>query len=643
MITNIYPQLDGGRYPIKTEVDREFYVYCEVSKSSSKSSPLLKYRQLSPTTSQWKTKKMKKITATKYEGVIKFNKLGIYEYKVDNSFTQQIFVEPIEARFSAWYEMFHRSQGKVPGKSATFADMEERLSDIKNMGFDVIYLPPVHPIGITKRKGPNNSVIAGPNDPGSPWAIGNQAGGHKAINPELGTIDEFDSFVKKAEEMGFKIALDIAFNCSPDHPYVREHPEWFYKRADGSIAYAENPPKKYEDIYPLNFYPENREELWNEIKSIFLYWISHNIKIFRIDNPHTKPSEFWEWLIRELKKEYPDVILLSEAFTYYEKLEELAKIGFTQSYTYFTWRNNKNEVLEYFTKLTSPPLKYFLRGNLFTNTPDICPPIIQKGGRAAFKMRIALASTLSSSYGMYNGYELCEANAFEGTEIYRNSEKYEYKVWDWNRAGNIKDYISILNNIRKTNPALRYYDNLKFCNSTSDNVIAYIKVSQDRKNRILVVINLNVYGTEDSRVTLPLEDIGIVSGSDYQIVELITNHRYWLRNDDIYVRLNPQYEPCYIFRIEQAKKKIEPLPEDNQSMIQSTKDIETFFRLREIVTTRNDVYTRRELAEFYKNNIVPKVYIGQTYDEVYTESINKISQSRGYSSIINAYITAPGH
>ena len=360
----------------------------------------------------------------------------------------EVKVDRVRARFAAWYEFFPRSQGKVPGECSTFKACEERLPEIKAMGFDVVYLPPIHPIGITKRKGPNNTLTAGPNDPGSPYAIGSDEGGHKAVEPKLGTLDDFDTFVQKCHEMGMEVALDFAINCSPDHPYVKEHPDWFFKRPDGTIKYAENPPKKYQDIYPLNFHCASREALWQEMKSIIAFWVQHGVRIFRVDNPHTKPVAFWEWMIGEIQNDYPDVQFLAEAFTHPKMMRVLAKAGFTQSYTYFTWRNFKWDLTEYMEELTQGPMRDYFRGNLFVNTPDILPTILQEGGRPAFEMRFVLAATLSSVYGLYSGYELCENAALPGKEEYLNSEKFECKVWDWNRPGNIKPLITKLNRIQ---------------------------------------------------------------------------------------------------------------------------------------------------------------------------------------------------
>jgi starch synthase (maltosyl-transferring) len=460
-----------------------------------------------------------------------------------------VVVDRLRARYGAWYEMFPRSQGTVTGRSATFAECEARLPAIQAMGFDVLYLPPIHPIGRTNRKGPNNSLQAGPDDPGSPYAIGNESGGHDAIEPSLGTLADFDRFVEATHRHGMEIALDFAINCSPDHPYVTEHPEWFYHRPDGTIKYAENPPKKYEDIYPLNFYCDDWRNLWQEMKRIIRFWIGHGVKIFRVDNPHTKPVAFWEWLIREIQAESPDVIFLSEAFTRPKMMRVLAKAGFTQSYTYFTWRNFKAELTEYLLELTRSEMKEYFRANFFTNTPDILPEILQQGGRPAFKFRLALAATLSPSYGIYSGYELCENRALTGTEEYLHSEKYEFKVWDWDRPGAITDYVARINHIRRTHPALHEYENLSFYESDNEHVIFYGKATLDRRNAILVAINLNPFQTQIANLRIPLGDLGIGSDDTYQLHELITDHRDLVKGDHYLIRLNPQQEPAAIFAV----------------------------------------------------------------------------------------------
>lgn len=462
----------------------------------------------------------------------------------------EVQVDRERARFAAWYEMFPRSQGADPSRGSTFREAEARLPDIAGMGFDVVYMPPIHPIGRTKRKGPNNTLVAGPNDPGSPYAIGNEQGGHKAVEPSLGTLDDFGHFAAACREHGMEVALDFAINCSPDHPYVKDHPEWFYHRPDGTIKYAENPPKKYEDIYPLNFHCEDWKNLWLEMRSIVEFWIGHGVKIFRVDNPHTKPVIFWEWLIGCIQREHPDVIFLSEAFTRPKMMRMLAKAGFTQSYTYFTWRNFKWELEEYFEELTQGPMREYFRGNLFANTPDILTPILQEGGRPAFRMRAVLACTLSPLYGIYSGFELCENEAIPGREEYLHSEKYQFKVRDWNAPGNIKDYIRRLNRIRRENPALHEYDNLRFHESENENILFYGKVTRNPDNIILVAVNLDPFQMHHSYIYVPLEDLGMGEEESYEVVDLITDQTYLWKGAKNYIELDPHREGAHIFRIQ---------------------------------------------------------------------------------------------
>ena len=467
----------------------------------------------------------------------------------------EVIVDRVRARFAAWYEMFPRSQGKIPGRHGSFKDCSDRLPDIAAMGFDVIYLPPIHPVGRSFRKGRNNTLTPGPDDPGSPWAIGNEQGGHKAVDPALGALDDFRAFVRAARAAGIEIALDYALQCSPDHPYVRDHPEWFYARPDGTIKYAENPPKKYQDIYPLNFYCRDREALWEELKSILLFWIEQGVRTFRVDNPHTKPIPFWAWVIGEIQAVYPDVIFLSEAFTRSKVMKALAKVGFTQSYTYFTWRNFKQELSDYFTELTQTEMVEYFRGNLFTNTPDILPPILQQGGPSAFKMRLALAATLSSVYGICSGYELCENAAIPGTEEYLDSEKYEIRVRDWDAPGNIVAYVARINRIRRENPALQEYGNLRFYESDDDNVIWYGKRSADGANTVLVAVNMDPFEAHAARLRLPLEALGIGAEERFQAHELIADERHLWRGPEQTIRLDPRVEPAAVFRIEQFPHK----------------------------------------------------------------------------------------
>jgi starch synthase (maltosyl-transferring) len=471
----------------------------------------------------------------------------------------EIIVDRVRARYAAWYEIFPRSQGRVPGKSGTFGDCIARLPEIKEMGFDVVYLTPIHPIGVTKRKGPNNSLTASPGDPGSPYAIGNATGGHMNVEPGLGAIEDFRQFERACRDIGMELAMDFAINCSPDHPYVLQHPDWFFKRPDGSIKYAENPPKKYEDIYPLNFYaPDGAwKSLWVEMRDIIMFWVQQGVKIFRVDNPHTKPVPFWRWLIEDIHRAHPDVIFLAEAFTRPPMMRALAKAGFTQSYTYFTWRNFKGELTEYFTELTQSHSNEYMRGNLFANTPDILPKMLQEDGRAAFKMRLVLAATLSSVYGIYSGFELCENSALDGKEEYLNSEKYEFVVWDWDRPGNIKDFIASINKIRRENPALHLYKNLRFYHADDENVLFYGKATADGKNIVLVAVNLDPFGTHDSILHIPIEDFGIKPDENYELHNLITGQRSLMTGDRFHVSLNPDIEPAYLFRLERWGEKEE--------------------------------------------------------------------------------------
>ncbi len=466
----------------------------------------------------------------------------------------EVVVDRPLAQCAAWYEMFPRSQATVAGRHATFQDCIARLPDIAAMGFDVIYLPPIHPVGRSFRKGRNNSLVAGPDDPGSPWAIGNERGGHKAVEPALGTLHDFRELVGAARAAGLEIALDYALQCSPDHPYVHEHPEWFHHRPDGTIKYAENPPKKYQDIYPLNFYCRDREALWEELRSIVLFWIEQGVRIFRVDNPHTKPMPFWAWLIREVQTLYPDVIFLSEAFTRPKLMQALAKVGFTQSYTYFTWRNFKGELAAYLTELTATEMAEYFRGNLFTNTPDILPPILQDGGRPAFKLRLALAATLSSLYGIYSGYELCEGAAVPGTEEYLDSEKYEIRVRDWDAPGHIKAYIARINRIRRENPALQEYRNLEFYECDDDNILFYGKRSADGQNTVWVAVNLDPFQAREARLDLPMRELGVTSEDRLQVHELITDQRQLWRGPAHTIRLDPE-EPAAILRVAPFARK----------------------------------------------------------------------------------------
>ncbi len=461
----------------------------------------------------------------------------------------RVVVDRSAALFGAWYEFFPRSAEGRSDHGSTFRDCLARVDDAKAMGFDVIYFPPIHPIGHTNRKGRNNSVTCEPGDPGVPWAIGAEAGGHKAVEPSLGTLADFDWLQKEVRKRGMEIALDFAINCSPDHPYVKEHPDWFYKRPNGTIKYAENPPKKYEDIYPLNFACEDWRELWAEMKSIVLFWAEHGVRIFRVDNPHTKPVAFWEYLITGVRKKYPDTIFLSEAFTRPKMMKALTKAGFNQSYTYFTWRNSKHELIEYFTELTQTEMSEYFRPNLWPNTPDILPFVLQEGGRPAFMIRVLLAATLSPLYGIYSGYELCENEALPGREEYFDSEKYQFKQRDWNAPGNIKDWIARLNKIRRQNRALQLYTNLRFYHAENDAILFYGKMTAARDSIILVVVNLDPHRKQHSFVEVPIEQFGQMQGDAYQVQDLLGDATYTWRGRRNYVELNPEIQPAHIFLV----------------------------------------------------------------------------------------------
>jgi starch synthase (maltosyl-transferring) len=461
----------------------------------------------------------------------------------------ELYVDREAARFAAWYEMFPRSQGTVPGKGASFEDCIRRLPEIEALGFDVLYLVPIHPIGRVHRKGRNNDPVAAPDDPGSPYAIGATEGGHRAIHPELGTIEDFRRLVAAAHRHGLELALDFAIQCAPDHPWVKQHPEWFEFRPDGTIKYAENPPKKYQDIVNVNFYGPHRGALWNELRDVVLFWIAEGVKIFRVDNPHTKPVPFWEWLIREVQSRHPDAIFLAEAFTRPKMLKVLAKAGFTQSYSYFTWRNFKQEFIDYMTELTQSECREYLRPNFFTNTPDILPPILQRGGRPAFQMRLVLAATLSSVYGIYNGFELCEAAALPDSEEYADSEKYQYKVWDWDRPGNIKDDIRRVNAARRDNPALQEFINLRFHHADSDAVLFYGKMTADRANMIFVAVNLDPFEAHEATLDFPLGDMAIGEDDAFEVEDLLAGERHLWRGARQRIRLDPERNPAAILRV----------------------------------------------------------------------------------------------
>jgi starch synthase (maltosyl-transferring) len=462
-----------------------------------------------------------------------------------------VVVDRQKARFSAWYEMFPRSCASNPGQHGSFKDCEARLPSIAAMGFDVLYLPPIHPIGSTHRKGRNNVTVAGAEDPGSPWGIGAPEGGHKAIHPQLGTLEDFRRFVAQARQYNIEVALDMAFQCSPDHPYVRQHPEWFRRRPDGTVQYAENPPKQYQDIYPLEFESDYWQELWEELKSVVLFWAEQGVRIFRVDNPHTKPFRFWEWLIHEVKQAYPEAIFLAEAFTRPKVMYNLAKRGFTQSYTYFAWRNTREELVEYFTTLTQTAIREFFRPNLWPNTPDILTEYLQLGGRPAFMARLVLAATLGASYGIYGpAFELCDNLPREpGSEEYLNSEKYEIKQWAIDRADSLRGFIARINRIRGENPALQRDWNLHFHSVTNEQLICYSKHTENHSDVILVVVNLDPHHTQSGWVELSTAVLDLPADGHYQVHDLLSDSRYLWHGPRNFVELDPGVVPAHIFRL----------------------------------------------------------------------------------------------
>lgn len=464
------------------------------------------------------------------------------------------WVDRREAAFAAWYEFFPRSAEGKPDSGSTFRECLGRIDDAKAMGFDVIYFPPVHPIGETNRKGPNNTLNAAPGDPGVPYAIGNfrqgvNGGGHKDVAPELGTLEDFDWLVKQIHDRGMEIALDFAINCSPDHPYVSAHPDWFFKRPDGSIKYAENPPKKYEDVYPLNFHCEDWRSLWEELRDVLLFWAKRGVRVFRVDNPHTKPVAFWEWVITEVLAQFPDVIFLSEAFTRPKMMQVLAKVGFTQSYTYFTWRDTKKDLTEYLTELTQTEMADYFRANFFTNTPDILPEFLQKGGRPAFLIRSVLAATLSPVYGIYSGFELCENTPIPGKEEYFESEKYQFKGRDWDADGNIKPWITALNHARIENRALQENRNLLFHKAENDQILFYSKITKGRDNIILVAVSLDPFAPQSAWLDVPVELFGWSDGESYEVHDLLSGGRFLWTGRRNYVALDPQIRPAHVFKV----------------------------------------------------------------------------------------------
>ncbi len=462
----------------------------------------------------------------------------------------KVIVEHVKANFSAWYELFPRS-ASLDGMHGVFKDVTRLLPRVAAMGFDVLYLPPIHPIGRVNRKGKNNNVKAEAGEPGSPWAIGSDQGGHKSILPELGNIDDYKRLIAEAKKYNIDIALDIAFQCAPDHPYVKSHPDWFKQRPDGSVQYAENPPKKYQDIYPFNFETENWKALWNELKSVITFWIDQGVTIFRVDNPHTKPIEFWEWVIHEVNREYTDITFLAEAFTRPKIMASLGKIGFTQSYTYFTWRVTKQELIEYMNELVFSDSRNYFRPNFWPNTPDILPFHLQHQGENIFIIRLALAATLSSNYGIYGPpYELYENVPVAGKEEYFNSEKYEVKHYDWKKTNRMTDIISMINTARKNHKALQSTWNIQFCSIENPNLLAYIKATDDLSSIILIVVNLDSNARQSGYVQLPLQRLKIKSRVNVKVQDLIMDEHYTWTQEWNYVELDPYKMPFHLFKLE---------------------------------------------------------------------------------------------
>lgn len=575
VVENLRPLVENGLYPAKIVIGDDVVVTADIFRDGhEKCEADLLYRRTGE--SAWNRAPMRFVDNDAWEGRFTPDALGDWQftieartahregYEVYAAFEQayhhphygSLRVDPKGAEFAAWYEMFARSQGTEEGKSATFADMTRRLDYVKDLGFDVIYLPPIHPIGETKRKGRNNSVTSQPGEPGSPYAIGNYRltdpkgkrgdGGHKAVHPELGTLEECRAFIDRCREMGFEVVLDYALNCSPDHPYAHNHPDWFYREPDGSIRCAENPPKRYEDIYPLNFFCADRDNLWRELKSVIDFWIDMGVTIFRVDNPHTKPFAFWEWMIAEVKKDRPDVMFLSEAFTRPKIMKRLAKAGFDLSYTYFTWRVTAAELREYCEEITQQEPSQYMRPIFFATTPDILPWHLQNAPREMFLIRHALACTLVGAYGLYNGYELCENDPYPGKEEYNDSEKYAYKVRDWNKPGHIKDFIRALNRIRNDHPALHRLKNLRFHDCDNPNILAYSKVEGD--DRLLFVVNLDPAQTQAGWVTIDKAALGLADDAIFGVHDLLNGQSYaWSERN--FVELNPFKDVMHVFEV----------------------------------------------------------------------------------------------
>lgn len=561
VIENISPLVNGGQYPLKREPGDWVTVQADIFRCShEKYDAAIHYRHQK--SKKWQTAPMKFVDNDLWEGRFQVKSIGFVEYKIvawtlepqdtpTESPVYEVRVDPVYARFSTWYEMFPRSQGKNPKGPASWDDCAARIPHIASLGFDTIYLVPIHPIGKTNRKGANNSLKVKKNDPGCPYAVGNEHGGHYAIDPELGTMEDFERFVQVCKEHGMRLALDIALNCSPDHPYVKEHPEWFFHEADGSIKFAENPPKKYEDIYPFDYWNKDWKGLWTEIRDVILFWADKGFDFFRIDNPHTKPFAFWEWLIRNIKETHPQIVFLAEAFTRPKIMHRLGKLGFDMSYTYFTWRSEKWEFEEYLKELAQGPAKDYMRGIFFPTTPDIFPKYLHHAPPSAFKLRYFLAATLSSLVGMYNGYELCENEPMpNGKEELNHGEKYQYKTHHWNEPG-IQDFISTLNQARHDFSSLQEYDNLKLHHCDNDQIMIYSKqVKNDRT--ILCCVNLDPHNTQSGRVWLNMQDLGMADHDFFFLKDLMTGEAYTWKGPENFVMLDPQKTPGHLFVLQKV-------------------------------------------------------------------------------------------
>lgn len=561
VIENIQPSVDAGRFALKREPGDTVKITADIFRHShEKYDAAIVYKHRSER--RWRKVPMHFVDNDMWEGEFVVNSIGYYDYKIiawtispedvpTESPVYELRVDPVYARTGTWYEMWPKSQGNDPTKSATFKDCEARLDYIHDLGFDTVYLVPIHPIGITNRKGANNALHAKvdkngkPLEPGCPYAVGNKFGGHFDVDPELGTMKDFEHFAKTARSKGLRLALDIALNCSPDHPYAKKHQEWFYHEPDGSIKFAENPPKKYEDIYPFDYYNRNYKALWKEIRDIILFWADKGIEIFRIDNPHTKPFPFWEWLVREVKEKRPELVFLAEAFTRPKMMHRLAKAGFDMSYTYFAWREQKWEFEEYFKELTQSNAKEYMRGILFPTTPDIFPKYLASQGPAQFKQRYFLAGTLSSLTGMYNGYELCENVASPVKEELWDSEKYQYKVHHWDSPVNIHDFVRRVNMAKLNHPALQEYDNLEFHYAENSNLMVYSKKKDD--DTILCVANMDMHNPQEGTIALNMSKLGLAEDAFFFVKDLITDESYVWRGSQNFVRLDPNKAPGHLF------------------------------------------------------------------------------------------------